>query len=80
MQFVDSSVTALFPKQRDYIMHELVRLLLYDALVGNNDRHYFNWGIVRKIGNENEIMCSWIFDNEIGNHKVIGPYEKIMGK
>lgn len=33
-----------------------------------------------KIGNENEIMCSWIFDNEIGNHKVIGPYEKIMGK
>ena len=33
-----------------------------------------------KIGDENEIMCSWIFDTEIGSHKVIGPYEKFMGK
>lgn len=66
MQFVDSSVTALFPKQRDYIMHELVRLLLYDALVGNNDRHYFNWGIVRKIGNENELVFAPVYDTARG--------------
>ena len=32
------------------------------------------------IGDENEIMCSWVFDAKIGDHEVIGPYEKIIGK
>ena len=66
LQFVESSVSAMFPKHKDYIMHELIRLLLYDALVGNNDRHYFNWGVVKKIGNENDLIFAPVYDTARG--------------
>lgn len=49
LQFVENAVEYLFPFQKDEIMNSLVRLLLYDAWVGNNDRHFYNWGIVRSI-------------------------------
>ena len=38
LQFVENAVEYLFPFQKDEIMNSLVRLLLYDAWVGNNDR------------------------------------------
>lgn len=47
LQFVEKSVSYSFPEWKDSIMKELVRLLLFDALVGNNDRHYYNWAVIR---------------------------------
>ena len=40
LQFVERAVTKAFPKERDAILGDLVRLLLFDAMVGNNDRHF----------------------------------------
>lgn len=47
LQFVEKAVEKAFPVEKDQIMHDLVKLLLFDAMVGNNDRHFFNWAVVQ---------------------------------
>lgn len=47
LQFVEKAVDKAFPAEKDQIMHDLVKLLLFDAMVGNNDRHFFNWAVVQ---------------------------------
>lgn len=47
-------------------MNHLVRLLLYDALVGNNDRHFYNWGIVRSIKQSFQPYFSPVYDTARG--------------
>lgn len=47
LQFVEKAVEKAFPAEKDQIMHDLVKLLLFDAMVGNNDRHFFNWAVVQ---------------------------------
>jgi len=46
------------------IFNEYIKLLLFDALVGNNDRHFYNWGI-KKTKNE-KITLSPIYDTARG--------------
>lgn len=65
LQFVETAVAKLFPLQCRDILHELVKLLLFDAFTGNNDRHYYNWGIIRNL-NTNEIRFSPIYDTARG--------------
>lgn len=38
MQFVERAVAKAFPEEKHVIMGDLVKLLLFDAMVGNNDR------------------------------------------
>lgn len=40
LQLVDNAVTNMFPYQKDDIMHKLSMLVIFDAFVGNNDRHF----------------------------------------
>ena len=41
-------------------------MLLFDALTGNNDRHYYNWGIISHIKNEHKPYFSPIYDTARG--------------
>lgn len=66
LQFVEKAIEYQFPYQKDEIMHNLVRLLLFDALVGNNDRHFYNWGIVRSIKQNFQPYFSPIYDTARG--------------
>lgn len=47
-------------------MHELSKLIIFDALVGNNDRHFFNWGVVRSIEGRFQPYFSPIYDTARG--------------
>jgi hypothetical protein len=49
LQVIEDAVASLFLYQKDEILHELIRLVIFDALVGNNDRHFFNWGVIRSV-------------------------------
>jgi len=49
LQVIEDAVASLFLYQKDEILHELVKLIIFDALVGNNDRHFFNWGVIRSV-------------------------------
>lgn len=66
LQVIESAVSNLFLYQKEEIMHGLVTLIIYDALVGNNDRHFFNWGIIRSIENRFQPYFSPVYDTARG--------------
>ena len=66
LQVIEDAVASLFLYQKDEIMHELVRLIIFDALVGNNDRHFFNWGVVRSVESRFQPFFSPVYDTARG--------------
>ena len=45
-QFIEESILSVFPDASNFILNDLVRMVTFDALVGNNDRHFYNWGVI----------------------------------
>lgn len=66
MQFVEKAVGCIFAEERVLVMHELVRLVLFDALVGNNDRHYYNWGVVIAVDGSRDLRFAPVYDTARG--------------
>ncbi len=66
LQFVENAVEYLFPMQKSTIMCNLIKMLIFDALVGNNDRHFYNWGVVRTADYNNQPTFSPIYDTARG--------------
>lgn len=66
LQVIENAVDRLYHYQKDDIMHELVKLIIFDALVGNNDRHFFNWGVIRSIDNRFQPFFSPVYDTARG--------------
>lgn len=48
-EFIEKAIQHVYPKNTDEIMTSLVELIVFDAIVGNNDRHYYNWGLIGNI-------------------------------
>jgi hypothetical protein len=66
IQFTEQAIRSIFPEQTDTILHEFVKMLIFDALVGNNDRHFYNWAIIRHIHCLHEPKFSPIYDTARG--------------
>ena len=45
--FVRDAMHSAFPTYATHLMDGLVRMLIFDALLGNNDRHFYNWAVIR---------------------------------
>lgn len=65
-QFAIKAIEVAFPKNYIEIAADFVKLLVFDAIVGNNDRHFYNWGVVRSINNTHKPYFSPIFDTARG--------------
>lgn len=48
-QVVEEAIITLFPNQAAEILAGFAQLLAFDAIVGNNDRHYYNWGVITQV-------------------------------
>lgn len=66
LQFIEKAIDYIFPYQKNDIMTELVKMLFFDALVGNNDRHFYNWAIIRDLNNCELPAFSPIYDTARG--------------
>ena len=66
LQFIEKALEYIFPYQKDDIMSELTKMLLFDALVGNNDRHFYNWGVIRSLDNSSSPKFSPVYDTARG--------------
>ena len=66
LQFVEMAVAKAFPQEKNAIMSDLVNLLLFDAMVGNNDRHYFNWAVVQPFEKGKSAYFSPAYDTARG--------------
>jgi hypothetical protein len=61
-QTVLEAVKNTFPDQVAGIMSGMVEMLTFDALVGNNDRHPLNWGVITPTSGPKPPRFSPVFD------------------
>ena len=45
-EFIRDAIRYVFPNCFETLLQELVKMIAFDALVGNNDRHFYNWGVI----------------------------------
>ncbi|HCN82769.1 MAG TPA: hypothetical protein DIT07_03995 [Sphingobacteriaceae bacterium] len=45
-EFICEAIRSVFPQPCEDIIDQMVKMITFDALVGNNDRHFYNWGII----------------------------------
>jgi len=60
--FTYDALRQMYPHQAEDIFFQFVHMLVFDALVGNNDRHYYNWGILKNIRGKHQPEFSPIYD------------------
>ncbi|MEQ2007489.1 MAG: HipA domain-containing protein [Limisphaerales bacterium] len=61
-QFVEQALQSRFPARWEQLRVEFTRLLAFDAIVGNNDRHFYNWGVIVDVMGRRPPMFSPVFD------------------
>lgn len=66
LQYLQVSLSEIFPEDFVQIVEKLIEMLLFDALVGNNDRHFFNWGVIRHLKSKHRPFFSPIYDTARG--------------
>lgn len=45
-EFIRDAIRSVFPENFEEITVELVKMIAFDAIIGNNDRHFYNWGVI----------------------------------
>lgn len=45
-EFICKALDKVFKSHASKLKEELVRMLVFDCLMGNNDRHFYNWGVI----------------------------------
>lgn len=65
---IEEAMLHVHPVQGNELLVELVKLITFDAIVGNNDRHFYNWGVIGDIkSNYNKkVEFSPIYDTARG--------------
>jgi hypothetical protein len=61
-QVAQTALKTEYPSAWTELMLGLVRLLAFDAIVGNNDRHYINWGVVKSVTGKGPVSFAPIYD------------------
>jgi hypothetical protein len=66
VSFTEETIKYFFPHQYKELTLEFIKLLFLDILIGNNDRHFYNWGIIRNVDNNVSPAFSPIYDTARG--------------
>ena len=65
-QFAETAIEHMFPTEAQEILQEFVKMLIFDALTGNNDRHFYNWGVVKHIERKKKPIFAPVYDSARG--------------
>ena len=66
IEFTKEVIKHFFKHSHKEIFTSFMHMLFFDALVGNNDRHMYNWGVIRDIYGNNIAKYSPIYDSARG--------------
>ena len=66
VQLFSEALLSVFPEHHSQLLADFVRMLLFDALVGNYDRHFYNYGIVRDLTGRQAPYFSPVYDTARG--------------
>lgn len=61
-QMTAEAIKTAFPDSHEKIMAGFVEMLAFDALIGHNDRHPYNWGVIVPIRKSKAPRFSPVFD------------------
>lgn len=62
VSFTHEALRHIFPYHYEDIFLCFVRMLIFDAIVGNNDRHFYNWGVLKHLRTKHAPFFSPIYD------------------
>ncbi|HNP17990.1 MAG TPA: HipA domain-containing protein [Fulvivirga sp.] len=62
ISFTHETLKYIYPHQGEDIFIEFTKMLVFDAIIGNNDRHFYNWGVLKHLGNKHQPIFSPIYD------------------
>ena len=65
-QFTLEAIRFVFPDEAETIIRDFVSMLIFDAITGNNDRHFYNWAVVLDVENKKPPAFSPIYDTARG--------------
>lgn len=65
-QFTEEAIKAIFPEHQASILQDFIAMIIFDAIVGNNDRHFYNWGVIHDVFYETAPRFSPIYDTARG--------------
>lgn len=65
-QEAEKAICSNFENNSELILKEFVKMLIFDALIGNNDRHFYNWGVIVDLRGKRSPRFSPIFDTARG--------------
>lgn len=61
-QMVCEAITDAFPDENEEIISGLIEMLAFDALIGHNDRHPYNWGVIVPLRKDKKPRFSPVYD------------------
>lgn len=65
-QFTKDALQSIYQTKAAPIIADFVRMQVFDAFVGNNDRHFYNWGVIEDVTHKADPYFSPIFDSARG--------------
>lgn len=60
------AIEEVFPSETQQLMCKFHQMLILDCLLGVNDRHFFNWGIITDVTGKNAPRFAPLFDTSRG--------------
>ena len=66
IKFSKQVIEYFFPNESEFLFKSFMRMLLFDGLVGNNDRHMYNWGVIKGIYGIQSPKFAPIYDSARG--------------
>ncbi len=65
-QIIEKAINRRYPDESKSILEDFVKMLTFDSLIGSNDRHAYNWGVITNVYNKYSPYFSPIFDSARG--------------
>jgi len=66
VQLVEEVFRQNFGEDADDLFSDYIKMLIFDGIIGNNDRHAYNWGIITSIHTNQRKYFSPIYDSARG--------------
>ncbi len=48
-EFICDAIRHVFPEACESLICDLISMITFDAIAGNNDRHFYNWGVINTV-------------------------------
>ena len=66
IQLFKNCLAMVYEEQAESIFQDFIKMILFDALVGNNDRHFYNYGMIESVSANSIPRFTPIYDTARG--------------